>query len=234
VLIAISRSGNNPEVINLLDECRHLGMSAIAITGAPESELARGSDVVLATPVVREACPLDLTPTTSATAANVMGDALVVTLLQLRGFDADDFAAFHPSGVLGRKLLLQVSELMHRGDELPVVPDRLTLRESLPEIVKKRLGGTCVVDEAGKLVGVCVDGDVKRVLLREERALDLPITEAMNRRPETVSPQTLAATALRMMEERREGPITLLIVVDDENRPVGLLHIHDVLRAGLF
>lgn len=234
VLIAVSRSGNNREVIALLNQCKHFGMIAIAITGAPRSELARGSDIVLATPIEREACPLDLTPTTSATAASVMGDALVVSLLKSRGFDANDFAAFHPSGVLGRSLLLRVAELMHSGDELPVVSHRLTLRESLPEIVGKRLGGTCVVDDDGKLVGVCVDGDVKRVLLREERALDLPISHAMGRQPTTVGPDTLAATALRLMEERREGPVTLLIVVDDEQRPLGLLHIHDVLRAGLF
>jgi arabinose-5-phosphate isomerase len=233
VLIAVSRSGNNREVIALLNQCQHFGMTAIAVTGAPDSELARGSDIVLATPVEREACPLDLTPTTSATAASVMGDALVVTLLKARAFDADDFAAFHPSGVLGRSLLLRVSELMHSGEELPVVSHRLTLRESLPEIVGKRLGGTCVVDDDGKLVGVCVDGDVKRVLLREENALDLPIAHAMGRQPTTVGPDTLAATALRLMEERREGPVTLLIVVDDARRPLGLLHIHDVLRAGL-
>ncbi len=233
VLIAISRSGSNREVISLLSQCQHFGMTAIAITGATTSELARGSDIVLATTVAREVCPLNLTPTTSATAATVMGDALVVALLKARRFNADDFAAFHPSGVIGRSLLLRVSELMHSGDELPIVSHRLTLRESLPEIVGKRLGGTCVVDDDGQLVGVCVDGDVKRVLLKEELALDLPISRAMGHRPTTIGPDTLAATALRMMEERSEGPVTLLIVVDEEQRPLGLLHIHDVLRAGL-
>jgi arabinose-5-phosphate isomerase len=233
VVLAISRSGYNREVVNLVEQCRHFGTAVIAVTAAADSELARASDVVLAVPVPREACPLDLTPTTSATAATVMGDALVVALLELRGFDRDDFAAFHPSGVLGRRLLLRVRELMHAGDELPVVSHDLTLRASLPEIVEKRLGGTCVVDDDGVLVGVCVDGDVKRILLEREDALDRPIVEAMNPEPTTIAPDTLAARALRMMEEREAGPITLLIVVDANRRPVGLLHIHDVLRAGL-
>jgi arabinose-5-phosphate isomerase len=233
VLIAVSRSGNNPEVNRLLGQCKQFGMTIVAITGNRESELALGSDFVLHCPISREACPLNLTPTTSATAAAVMGDALVVSLLELRGFDADDFAVFHPSGVLGRALLVRVTDLMHQGDELPVVSQQRTLRESLPEIVGKRLGGTCVVDDAGVLVGVCVDGDVKRVLLARENALDLPITEAMNRDPTTIGPDELAVTALRLMEERPAGPITLLIVVDGARRPLGLLHIHDVLRAGL-
>ena len=162
-----------------------------------------------------------------------MGDALVVTLLTLKGLTRDDFAVFHPSGVLGRSLLLRVGELMHSGDELPLVTADMTLREALPEIVDKRLGGTCVVDRDGRLAGVCVDGDVKRVLLQQEDALDRPIAETMNSAPTTIGPDLLAVRALRMMEERAEGPITLLIVVDDDRRPLGLLHIHDVLRAGL-
>jgi arabinose-5-phosphate isomerase len=233
VLIAISRSGNNREVTRLVQTCRHFDVTAIAMTGAPESELARACNVVLPVPVQREADPLNLAPTTSATAAMVMGDALVVALLTLKGFSRDDFATFHPSGVLGRSLLVRVDELMHGGEELPVVTDRMTLRESLPEIVGKRLGGTCVVDQDGRLAGVCVDGDVKRVLLQHEDALDRPITEAMNPRPTTIGPEVLVARALRLMEEREAGPITLLIVVDAERRPLGLLHIHDVLRAGL-
>jgi arabinose-5-phosphate isomerase len=234
LLIAVSRSGNNPEVNSMLALCKQFGMQVVALTTSRSSELARNSDIVLLTPLEREVCPLNLTPTTSATAAMVMGDALVVALLEIRGFDRDDFAHLHPSGVLGRSLLLRVEELMHRGDELPLVSHRLTLRESLPEIVAKRLGGTCVVDDEGVLVGVCVDGDVKRTLLAREDALDLSITESMNAEPTTVPPTMLAATALRLMEERPAGPITLLIVVDDRRHPLGLLHIHDVLRAGLF
>jgi len=233
ILVAISRSGNNAEVINLLSSCRGFGMTTITITAARESELAASSDIVLYTPVVREACPLDLTPTSSAVAAMAMGDALASALISLRGFRAEDFAVFHPSGTLGRRLRMKVVDLLHTGDELPIVADHLSLRESLPEIVGKRLGGVCVVDPAGRLAGLCVDGDVKRVLLENENALDLPITQAMNPRPTTISPQMPAIDALRMMEQRKRGPVTLLIAVDDDNRPVGLLHIHDVLRAGL-
>jgi arabinose-5-phosphate isomerase len=233
ILIAISRSGNNSEVVTLLARCEQFGMTTMAITGNRDSEMAVACDILLHVPIASEACPLNLTPTTSAVAAMAMGDALVVALIRLRGFRAEDFAMFHPSGVLGRSLLVKVSELMHTGDELPTVSHRVTLRESLPEIVGKRLGGTCVVDDQGKLVGLCVDGDVKRVLLEREDALDLPITRAMNDRPTTISPDALAITALRMMEQRKRGPVTLLLAVDEENRPVGLLHIHDVLRAGL-
>ncbi|MBE0565395.1 MAG: KpsF/GutQ family sugar-phosphate isomerase [Krumholzibacteria bacterium] len=233
LVIALSRSGSNPEVVGLVARCRQFGMRAIAITGAPGSELALAADLVLPVPIAREACPLDLTPTTSAVAAMAMGDALCVALITLRGFRSEDFAMFHPSGVLGRRLLVRVAELMHTGDELPVVSHRLTLRESLPEIVGKRLGGTCVVDDQGRLAGLCVDGDIKRILLERSDALDRPITETMNPAPTTIAPETLALSALRIMEQRAEGPVTLLIVTDPEGRPVGLLHIHDVLRAGL-
>ncbi len=233
LLVTISRSGTNPEVTGLQGVCRQFGMQVIAITGDPRSEAARLADVVLPVPVAREACPLNLTPTTSAVAAMAMGDALAVALIRLRGFRAEDFAMFHPSGALGRSLLLRVSELMHTGDELPVVPASHSLRQSLPEIVGKRLGGTCVVDADGRLAGLCVDGDIKRILLERDDALDLPITRAMNAQPTTIGPDELAISALRMMEQRQGGPVTLLIVTDEDRRPLGLLHIHDVLRAGL-
>jgi len=233
ILIAISRSGNNAEVVSLLASCRRFGMTTMAITGGLESDLARGSDIVLHTPVSREACPLNLTPTSSAIAAMAMGDALATSLITLRGFKAEDFALFHPSGTLGRSLLVKVAELMHTGDELPVVLDTLTLRESLPEIVDKKLGGVCVVDADGRLKGLCVDGDVKRVLLEYESALDMPITAAMNEHPTTIGSDVLAVEALRRMQNRKRGPVTLLIVVDNDQHPIGLLHIHDVLRAGL-
>jgi arabinose-5-phosphate isomerase len=233
VLLAISRSGNNREVCELVLICKPFGVTTIALTCSGRGELARLCDIALVTPVEREACPLDLTPTTSATAAVVMGDALVVSLLELRGFSREDFATFHPSGSLGRRLLLTARELMHHGSELPVVPLGATLREALPEMVGKRLGGTCVVDDAGRLAGICVDGDVKRMLLKDRDALERPVAEAMNANPTTIAPDLLVVRALRLMEERPEGPITLLIVVDEDRRPLGLLHIHDVLRAGL-
>ncbi len=233
VLVAISRSGANAEVTALLSFCRTFGMRAIVITADPQSDAARAADVVLHTPFEREACPLNLTPTTSAVSAMAMGDALAIALIRRRGFAAEDFAMFHPSGALGRSLLLTAGELMHTGDELPVVSHRLTLRQSLPEIVGKRLGGACVVDDDGRLVGLCVDGDIKRVLLETDQALDMPITAAMNPRPVTIIAGELAIRALRMMERREGGAITLLIVADGDGRPVGLLHIHDILRAGL-
>lgn len=233
ILISLSRSGNNSEVVDLISRCRKFGMKSIAITAGAQSEVSLASDIVLHTPVEKEACPLDLTPTSSAVAAMAMGDALVVALIKMRGFRSEDFAAFHPSGVLGRRLQMKVSDLMHTGDELPVVNSSKTLRQSLPEIVGKRLGCVCVVDNDGRLAGLCVDGDVKRVLLERDDALDLPITDAMNPDPTTISADTLAFTALRMMEKRKEGPVTLLLVVDDDRKPLGLLHIHDVLRAGI-
>jgi arabinose-5-phosphate isomerase len=233
IIISISRSGNNSEVVSLVSTCRQFGMKAIAITGNLQSELASVSEIVLDAAIDQEACPLNLTPTTSTTVALALGDALAVALIHLRGFRREDFALFHPSGTLGRSLLTTVGSLMHRDEELPVVPDTLTLGECLPVIVSKRLGGACVVDGDGRLVGLCVDGDLKRVLLESRSALDLPITEVMTREPTTVGPEELALAALRRMEERPQGPITLLIVVDEEKRPIGLLHIHDVLRAGI-
>ncbi len=233
ILICLSRGGTNSEVLDLINRCSARGMKSIAITAGANSQMALSSEIVLHTPVEKEACPLDLTPTSSAVAAMAMGDALVVALIKVRGFGRDDFAEFHPSGSLGRRLQIKVSDLMHQGDDLPVVTSDKTLRETLPEIVGKRLGGVCVVGADGHLVGLCVDGDIKRILLEREDALDLPITEAMNANPTTIDQETLAFSALRTMEKRPEGPVTLLLVVDAKNKPVGLLHIHDVLRAGL-
>lgn len=233
VLVALSRSGNNPEVTQLGAVARHFGMTMIALTGDPESELARVSDLVLPCDVAAEACPLDLTPTTSTTATLVMGDALAVALIRLRGFEARDFAVFHPGGVLGRSLLMTVRELMHTGAELPVVGLETTLREALPEVMGKRLGATCVVDGDGRLAGICVDGDIKRILMNHEDPLGRPLREVMTPDPETVAPEALVVTALRLMEQREAGPITVLIAVDEGHRPVGLLHLHDILRAGI-
>lgn len=233
VLVAISRSGNNPEVTQLAALARHFRMTMIAMTADPASQLAAASDIVLDCAVAREACPLDLTPTTSAAATLVMGDAIAVSLITLRGFAREDFAVFHPGGVLGRTLLMRVEELMHAGDELPVVPLGATLRDALPVIVGKRLGVACVVDDDGRLRGVCVDGDVKRILMAHDAPLDRGMDEVMTRNPETITPRELAVTALGRMEKREAGPITVLVVVDDEGKPVGILHIHDILRAGI-
>lgn len=234
VMIAVSRSGDNPEITQLTGLARHFDMVMIALTGRADSELARLSDVVVVCDVAREACPLNLTPTTSATAAMVVGDALALALLTLRGFDERDFAAYHPGGVLGRSLLMTVGELMHGGDELPRVGIDDTLRDCLPELVAKRLGCACVVRPDGTLAGICVDGDVKRILLEHDDPLSRPMAELMSPDPETIGVADLAVTALRRMEGRARGPITVLIVTDDDGKPLGLLHIHDILRAGIY
>jgi len=234
VMLAISRSGDNPEVTQLAGLARHFGMVLIALTGRPDSQLARHSDVVVPCDVSREACPLNLTPTTSATAAMVTGDAIALALLTLRGFDERDFATYHPGGVLGRSLLMSVGELMHTGEEMPLVNLDATLRECLPVLVGKRLGCACVVHDDGTLAGICADGDVKRILLEHEAPLERPIADLMTPDPATIAVDDLAVAALRRMEERERGPITVLVVVDRDRKPVGLLHIHDILRAGIY
>jgi len=234
VMLAISRSGDNPEVTQLAGLARHFGMVMIALTGRVDSQLAQLSDIVVPCDVSREACPLNLTPTTSATAAMVTGDAIALALLTLRGFNEQDFAAYHPGGVLGRSLLLRAGELMHTGDELPLVNLAASLRECLPELVAKRLGCACVVRDDGTLAGICADGDVKRILLEHDEPLEKPVSELMTPDPETIDADDLAVVALRRMEEREQGPITVLVVVDAAGRPIGLLHIHDILRAGIY
>jgi arabinose-5-phosphate isomerase len=234
VMISISRSGNNPEVTGLVALGKHFDMKLIAITGNPNSQLAAASDIVLNSGVTREACPLNLTPTTSTTAALVMGDALAIALLNLRQFKPEDFAAFHPGGVLGKSLLMRVDDLMHKNDELPIITDDLKLRDALSVIVDKNLGAVCVVDTNGKLVGVCVDGDVKRLVLASDKALDTPLKDIISTSPSTIKPDAMIATALRIMESREAGPITSLVVINDDNEPVGLLHIHDILRSGIY
>ncbi len=234
VLIAISRSGDNPEVTQLAGLARHFDMIMIALTGRPDSQLAGLSDIVVPCDVSREACPLNLTPTTSASAAMVAGDAIALALLTLRGFDEHDFAAYHPGGVLGRSLLMTVGELMHGGDELPRVSVDATLRDCLPELVSKRLGCACLVRDDGVLAGICVDGDVKRILLDYDDPLAQPMSDLMTPDPATIGPDDLAVTALRRMEDRPQGPITVLVVVDEVGKPLGLLHIHDILRAGIY
>ncbi len=234
VLLAVSRSGNNGEVSQLVGLARSFGLAVVALTGGPDSELARLADVTVSAAVPGEACPLGLTPTTSATAAAAVGDALAVALLTLRGFTREDFAHVHPGGVLGRSLLMRVRELMHGDAELPRVSGDATLREALPVVVAGRLGCAVAVDADGRLDGLLVDGDIKRILVAHSDPLDRPLAELMNRDPETIAPDELVVTALRRMEQRPAGPITQLVVVDADRRPVGILHIHDILRAGLF
>ena len=232
VSLFISKSGGTDELIALLPYLERHGIPLVSILATPGSPLARKSKVTLMTGPAREACPMDLTPTTSITLAQVMGDCLAVALLDRRGFAAEDFRFLHPGGVIGRAASRRVGELMHDGDDLPRVGEAADLRDVMLEIMNKRLGITTVVDGSERLVGVVTDGDFKRILIRYGDPWKLKATDVMGRRPSTIGPDELVATAVRLMEEREAGPITALVVVDELGRPIGVLHLHDCLRAG--
>ncbi len=230
VVIALSNSGSTAEVITLLPLIKRLGIPLISITGNPDSTLSQAADANLDVSVRQEACPLGLAPTSSTTAALVIGDALAIALLEARGFSAEDFAFSHPGGALGRKLLLKVKDLMHRDERLPQVTETTSLSDTLLEISSKGLGMSAVVDLTGTLTGVFTDGDLRRIL---EQQLDLkhtPIAQVMTRQAQTTTTESLAAEALHLMEEKK---INGLIVVDSDNKPVGALNMHDLLRAGV-
>lgn len=229
VVLALSYSGESDEVLMLLPVLKRQGNPLISMTGRPGSTLAREADIHLDVSVPAEACPLDLAPTSSTTATLAMGDALAVALLEARGFTADDFARSHPAGSLGRRLLLHITDVMHGGDEVPRVSQQASLSEALVEMSRKRLGMTAVVDADGRLVGLFTDGDLRRTL--DNPALDIrqaSIGEVMTHQPKTIGADQLAVEAARMMETYK---ISGLIVVDGEQRPVGALNIHDLLRA---
>jgi arabinose-5-phosphate isomerase len=227
----ISRSGASEELLALLPYLDRHGIPLVSIVDAKTSPVADKSRVVLVTGPVREACPMDLTPTTSITLAQVMGDCIAVALLEHRGFSPEDFRFLHPGGVIGRSASRRVEELMHGGDRLPRVDAGTPLREVMLEIMEKRLGITAVVDHEGRLAGVVTDGDFKRILIRHPEPWGLSAAEVMSTRPSTIAKDALVAAAVRAMEERPEGPVTALIVVEDR-RPIGVLHLHDCLRAG--
>ena len=230
LLLAISNSGETPELLALLPPLRRLGVPVIAMTGQPGSTLAREADVHIDASVSEEACPLNLAPTASTTAVLAMGDALATALLEARGFTSEDFARAHPGGALGRKLLLHVSDVMRRGDDLPRVPVDGTIEQGLVEMSRKGLGMTAVVDAAGGLAGVFTDGDLRRAL---DRGIDLrgsTMQAAMTVNPRSITPGELAAEAVNRMQEHR---ITALLVVDTQGQLVGALNIHDLLRAGV-
>ncbi len=230
VILLVSNSGETDELVRCVDIVKRVGVPIVAMTGRPGSTLARHADVSLDVSVPREACALDLAPTASTTAALAMGDALAVTCYEARGFTARDFARIHPAGRLGRKLV-EVTELMHRGEGLPSVRDTAKLDEAVREMSAKRLGMTCVVDASGRLVGVLTDGDLRRRLLATERPLAGSVTEAMTTSPVTIPPDALAGEALRILEERK---ITSLAVVEPGGKLVGVLQIHDLWRTQLF
>jgi len=229
VLLALSNSGESEEMIAILPSIKRLGIPLIALTGRPHSTLARAATINLDVSVEREACPLGLAPTSSTTAALVMGDALAMALLDKRGFTPNDFAMSHPGGSLGRQLLLRVDELMHKGKDVPVIASTATLKDALMEMTQKKLGMTTILDPNGKLCGIFTDGDVRRAFDKHAE-LQQPIMEFMSKNPKTLGPDFLAAEALRIMETYK---ITALVIINDMHQPIGVLHIHDILRAGV-
>ncbi|MDD3156974.1 KpsF/GutQ family sugar-phosphate isomerase [Anaeromusa sp.] len=233
IVLAISNSGETSEVINILPSIRRIGAKIIAICGNAQSTLAQNADVVLDASVEQEACPLGLAPTTSTTAELAMGDALAVVLMSARKFTANDFAVFHPGGALGRKLLMKVANVMHGEEENPTVTLAQSVKEALFVITDKGLGATSVVDAEGKLVGLITDGDIRRGLEKGLDFLTHNVGELMTKQPQTITAEKLAAEALRMMEQHRPKPITVLPVVDKEGRSVGLVHVTDLLRQGI-
>jgi len=231
VVIAISNSGETEEVIRILPVIKRLGARLISVAGNPASTLAKAGDVFLDISVKEEACPLGLAPTASTTATLAMGDALAVALLQQRGFKAEDFALFHPGGSLGKRLILRVEDLMHKGDAVPLVEEGTPMREALFVITSKGLGITGVTDAAGRLTGVITDGDLRRALGKGTDFLDRPAGELMKRNPKRIDRADLAAGALQQMEEH--AITSLFVFENDGDRPVGIIHLHDLLKAGI-
>ncbi len=230
VVLALSNSGTTPEILTIVPLIKRMGAGLIAMTGKPESTLACLADVNLDAGVETEACPLDLAPTSSTTVALVLGDALAIALLEAREFSAEDFAFSHPGGALGRKLLMTVGDIMHQGLEVPRVSPETRIREALLEMTAKGFGMTTITDAEGRLLGVFTDGDLRRALDHDVDFHDAAIGEHMTTRCKTVTPDILAAAALHTMEERK---ISSLVIVDEANRPTGLIHLHDLLRAGI-
>ena len=231
VVLAMSNSGETDEILTILPLIKRLGVPLIALTGNPTSRLATEASVHLDVSVEKEACPLGLAPTSSTTATLVMGDALAISLLEFRGFTADDFALSHPGGRLGKRLLLHIADLMHTGDAIPKVSQQASLSDALVEMTQKGLGMTSILDEHNKVLGVFTDGDLRRVLEQGDiNVHTLTIQDCMTANCFTLKPNKLAAEALLIMDEKR---INALPIVDDENQLIGALNMHDLLRAGV-
>jgi arabinose-5-phosphate isomerase len=229
VVIAISNSGNTNEIVTLLPLIARLGIPLISMTGDEQSQLAKAACANLDVSVTIEACPLNLAPTTSTTVTLVMGDALAIALLEARGFNAEDFAFSHPSGALGRKLLLRVKDIMHEGDQIPVVSADKTLQDALIEMTQKGLGMTTIMSDDAKLVGIFTDGDLRRIIDLKVDFATTSVSDVMSADPKTIPQNMLAAEALTIMEK---ASITALIV-EEKDHITGVLHLHDILRAGV-
>ena len=230
VVVCLSKSGDTAELQNLVPLFKRIGVPIIALTASPASRLARLADVVLDIAVKEEACPYDLAPTASTTVSLALGDALAMALLDKRNFTVEEFALVHPGGNLGKRLLLRIEELMVQGDAVPKVRKDISVRDAILEITSKRLGATCVVDGDGKLVGIVTDGDLRRMLQKTTDVVRTTAEAMMTHRPKTITKDLLAAAALQEMEAHN---ITQLIVVDDAHRPIGMVHLHELVKAGL-
>lgn len=231
VLIAISNSGKSDEIMMLMPLIKHLEVPLITISGDDKGPMPQNADVALTLGNIQEACPLGLAPTSSTTATLALGDALAVALLEARGFTADDFAMSHPAGALGKRLLLHVKHLMHTGDELPKVSPDTPMNKVLYEISNKRLGLTTIVDKNDTLQGIFTDGDLRRLIDRQQGFdVNLPVAEVMVKNPSTISQEARAVEALEKMNEKK---INQFIVVDDANKVIGVISMHDLIQAGV-
>ncbi|MFI5304534.1 MAG: SIS domain-containing protein [Nitrospiria bacterium] len=230
VILAISNSGETEELLKILPSIKRLGLFLISMTGNMKSTLAKESDVTLDVSVVEEAGAMGLVPTASTTAALAMGDALAVALFELRGIKEEDFAYFHPGGTLGKRLLLRVGDVMHQAAQIPIVLEKLSLKEALFEMTRKKMGMTTVVDKEGKLTGVITDGDLRRLLEKEEKIFDKRAEEVMTRNPKVIQESDLAAKAVQTMEKHS---ITVLPVINGEDKLTGVVHLHDLLKMGV-
>lgn len=229
VIIALSNSGTSEEILSILPAIRRLDVRIISMTGNPGSPLAKAADFHIHTGVDREACPLGLAPTSSTTATLVMGDALAIALLEARGFTAEDFARSHPGGRLGKRLLVHVHDIMHTGEEIPQVRPDVSLQQAILEMTRKKLGMTAITDTAGTLLGIFTDGDLRRSFEKGRNVQEQPIAALMTHNCRSIDGDSLAVEALNRMQEHA---ITVLPVVQD-NRVIGIIHMHDLLRAGI-
>ncbi|MGB1199981.1 MAG: KpsF/GutQ family sugar-phosphate isomerase [Cognaticolwellia aestuarii] len=230
VVLTISNSGETGEVLAIIPVIKRLGAKLIAMTGNPDSTLAKLADTHVCVKVSQEACPLGLAPTSSTTATLVMGDALAVALLNARGFTADDFALSHPGGSLGKRLLLRLADIMHKGERLPTVSTNAKIKDALVEMSLKGLGMTAIVDDNSQLMGLFTDGDLRRILDAQINIHQDSITSVMTKNPYVAQQDMLAAEALKIMEDKK---INGLIIVNDNNQPIGAMNMHDLLKSGV-
>jgi arabinose-5-phosphate isomerase len=230
IVILISKSGKTEELINLIPMFKRIGVPIIGMLGELNSKIAKDCDIVLDISVKEEACPYDLAPTSSTTVSLVMGDALAIALLEMKGFTANDFAMLHPGGSLGKRLSLKISEIMYAGKDVPIVSENANLKDAILEITSKRLGTTCVVNENGVLTGIITDGDLRRLLEKTDEIKNLKAIDVMTKNPKTITKDLLASFALQLMEKYN---ITSLIVIDSQKKPEGMVHLHDLVKLGL-